>query len=112
MATLNVLLGAGFSANAGLLLVGRLYELLSTDYKNRIIRLSSSEWKWAEGKAEGELFSGRLSGEHCLQLHGEPVDSKLLILDWKCNDKRSANILDSMRFDCSFMTLNNLFSQG
>lgn len=64
MAALNVILGAGFSFNAGLPLVGRLSEMLRTDYRDRLIRWSSSEWKWAEGKKEDELFSGRQGGEH------------------------------------------------
>jgi hypothetical protein len=64
MATLNIILGAGFSVNAGLPLVGRLSEMIRVDYRNRIIRWSSSEWKWAEGKDENEVFSGRLGGDH------------------------------------------------
>src|SRR5687768_15131075 len=64
MKTLNIILGAGFSANAGLPLVGKLSSKIETDYKNKLIRWSSSEWKWAEGKEEGEIFSGRLGGEY------------------------------------------------
>jgi hypothetical protein len=64
MAVLNVLLGAGFSFNAGLPLVAKLSELISADYTDRIIRWSSGEWKWAAGKSDDVLQSGRLGGDH------------------------------------------------
>jgi hypothetical protein len=64
MSQLNLLLGCGFSYNAGLPLAKSLSEKLEINYINKIIRWSSSEWRWVDGKPKEEIHYRRLNLDH------------------------------------------------
>lgn len=54
--TLNVLLGAGFSFDAGLPLVKGIDEKFNRDLRNQLIRYSASEWGWLEQRSEAVRY--------------------------------------------------------
>lgn len=61
MKELTVLLGAGFSFNAGLPLGSTVSAAFNRDVREKLLHFTSSEWAWVDGKREVDLNNGRLS---------------------------------------------------
>lgn len=64
MKTLNVLLGAGFSVPAGLPSGKDLSTRFDDDFTGKLLKWSSSEWQWADGKTEEQVYAGSLYFDH------------------------------------------------
>lgn len=64
MATLDVILGAGFSFDAKLPLVKTLSTKFQQDYNGKLLKIGSSEWYWIDQKNEQQVFQGRLNSDH------------------------------------------------
>ncbi len=62
--TLNILVGAGFSFNAGLPLGNDVKAKFDRPLRDTIIKAGSSEWMWVEGQSEAMVHNGRLGGDH------------------------------------------------
>jgi hypothetical protein len=62
MKTLNVLLGAGFSFNAGLPMASDIAKRFNGNFTDQLIRLES-QWFWAEGKDEAFRHNGSLDSD-------------------------------------------------
>lgn len=62
MKTLNVLLGAGFSFNAGLPMAFNIAKRFNRDFTDQLIRLES-QWFWTEGKDEIFKYNGSLNSD-------------------------------------------------
>ncbi|ALM47829.1 hypothetical protein AMR72_02290 [Flavobacterium psychrophilum] len=58
---LTVLLGAGFSANAGMPVASTIASYFNRDLKEKLLCFSSSEWMWADNKDDASLNNGRLN---------------------------------------------------
>lgn len=61
---LTVLLGAGFSANAGMPTAWNIAEKFNRDLKDKLLSFSSGEWVWADDKPEADLWNGRLNFDY------------------------------------------------
>jgi hypothetical protein len=62
MKTLNILLGAGFSFNAGLPMASNIAKKFSQDFTDKLVRLES-QWFWADGKDEVFIHNGSLDSD-------------------------------------------------
>lgn len=62
MGKLNVLLGAGFSFNAGLPMAANIAKKFSRDFTDQLCRLES-QWFWTEGKEEVFVHNGSLDSD-------------------------------------------------
>jgi hypothetical protein len=60
--TLNVLLGAGFSFNAGLPMAAAIAKKFNRDYTDQLCRLES-QWFWTEGKDDVFKHNGSLDSD-------------------------------------------------
>lgn len=58
---LTVILGAGFSANAGMPTARSIAERFNQDLREKLISASSSEWFWIEGKDDTFIHNGKLN---------------------------------------------------
>jgi hypothetical protein len=61
MKQLTVILGAGFSYNAGLPLGKDIQERFDRDLRNKFLNFPSGEWMWTDNKSEAEINNGTLS---------------------------------------------------
>lgn len=61
---LTVLLGAGFSANAGMPTAKNIAERFDRDLKDKLISFFSGEWAWTDDKTEADLRNGRLNFDY------------------------------------------------
>lgn len=59
--SLNIIIGAGFSFPAGLPLGNDVKNKFDRSLKGKLMRMSSSEWFWTEGKEEAMVHNGRLN---------------------------------------------------
>jgi hypothetical protein len=59
MKTLNVILGAGFSYDAGLPLSAGIDRFFTRDNREKLLRFYSSEWFWVDGKSDGDIHNGK-----------------------------------------------------
>lgn len=59
MKTLNVLLGAGFSYDAGLPLGAGIDQFFMRDNREKLLRFYSSEWFWEDGKSDVDIHNGK-----------------------------------------------------
>ena len=60
MKTLNVLIGAGFSYDAGLPLGNGIAKLFTRDNRQKLMRRYSSEWAWVDNKTDSDIHNGRI----------------------------------------------------
>lgn len=58
---LTVILGAGFSAVAGMPIGNEITGYFNRDLKEKFLNFSSSEWAWTDNKSHSELNNGKLS---------------------------------------------------
>src|SRR5690606_39241022 len=61
---LTVLLGAGFSANAGMPTAGHISEKFNRDLREKLLAFSSGEWAWTDDKSGTALNNGRLNFDY------------------------------------------------
>ncbi len=61
---LTVILGAGFSANAGMPTASDIAKRFNRDLKEKLISASSSEWFWIDDKDETFIRNGKLNFEY------------------------------------------------
>ncbi len=61
---LNVLIGAGFSFKAGLPLGNDIRASFDRPLRNELLKMSSSEWLWAERQDHATQHNGRLNYDH------------------------------------------------
>ncbi|MFY7672231.1 SIR2 family protein [Tenacibaculum sp. MEBiC06402] len=61
---LTVILGAGFSANAGMPTASTIAERFNRDLKEKLLSASSSEWFWIDGKDKTFIHNGRLNYDY------------------------------------------------
>lgn len=61
---LTVILGAGFSANAGMPTANNIAEKFNRDLREKFILASSSEWFWIDDKDDAFIHNGRLNYDH------------------------------------------------
>lgn len=61
---LTVILGAGFSANAGMPTASTIAERFNRDLRGKLISVSSSEWFWIDDKDETFIHNGKLNYEY------------------------------------------------
>jgi hypothetical protein len=59
--TLNVLLGAGFSVDAGVPMVSEINTLFDRDLLGQLCSFSDSQWRWLEYQDEAGKHNGRLN---------------------------------------------------
>ncbi len=64
--SLTVIIGAGFSFNAGLPLGNDIKAKFDRSLRDKLLKASSSEWYWVEGQSEATVHNGRLNMD-CLQ---------------------------------------------
>ena len=61
--TLNIIIGAGFSYLAGLPLGNALRAKFDRDLREQLLRHSSSEWAWKEGKDSATINNGSIGAD-------------------------------------------------
>lgn len=61
---LTVILGAGFSANAGMPTASTIADKFNRDLRERFLSASSSEWFWVDGKDETFIHNGKLNYDY------------------------------------------------
>lgn len=61
---LTVILGAGFSANAGMPTASTIAERFNRDLKEKLLSASSSEWFWIDDKDKTFIHNGRLNYDY------------------------------------------------
>lgn len=61
MKELTVLLGAGFSFNAGLPLGSTVSAAFNRDIREKLLNFTSSEWLWIDGKSDAYIHNGHNS---------------------------------------------------
>ena len=61
---LTVILGAGFSANAGMPTANSIATRFNRDLRKKLISASSSEWFWIDDKSEVFIHNGRLNYDY------------------------------------------------
>ncbi|WP_299208401.1 SIR2 family protein [uncultured Dokdonia sp.] len=61
---LTVILGAGFSANAGMPTASTIAERFNRDLKEKFLSASSSEWFWIDDKDKTFIHNGRLNYDY------------------------------------------------
>jgi hypothetical protein len=61
--SLNIIVGAGFSYSAGLPLGNDVKNKFDMSFKDRLLKASSSEWFWTEGKDEAFISNGRAGSD-------------------------------------------------
>ncbi|MEH6762801.1 MAG: SIR2 family protein [Maribacter arcticus] len=61
---LTVILGAGFSANAGMPTASTIAEKFDRDLKEKLLSASSSEWFWIDDKDETFIHNGKLNYDY------------------------------------------------
>ncbi|OCK52244.1 hypothetical protein BA768_12895 [Chryseobacterium sp. CBo1] len=61
---LTVILGAGFSANAGMPTASEIAKRFNRDLKEKILSASSSEWFWIDDKDENFIHNGKLNFDY------------------------------------------------
>lgn len=61
---LTVILGAGFSANAGMPTASTIAERFNRDLREKFLSASSSEWFWIDNKDETFIHNGRLNYDY------------------------------------------------
>jgi hypothetical protein len=62
MKTLDILLGAGFSFNAGLPMASQIAKKFNRDFTDKLVRLES-QWFWTDGKDEIFIHNGSLDSD-------------------------------------------------
>lgn len=60
MSKLSILLGAGFSVNAGFPLAQAVNDRFNRDQKGKLLKMSSSEWFWEDGKSDTVIHNGKM----------------------------------------------------
>ncbi|MFA9187823.1 SIR2 family protein [Flavobacterium sp. FBOR7N2.3] len=63
MAKLTIILGAGFSANAGFPLAQAVNERFNRNQTQKLLRMSSSEWLWKDDKDETTIHNGTIQAD-------------------------------------------------
>lgn len=58
---LTVLLGAGFSANAGMPMGKEIAKMFNRDLREKLLLFSSSEWAWEDNKSDAARRNGKLN---------------------------------------------------
>lgn len=58
---LNIILGSGFSYEAGFPLAVNINELFNRDLREKLLRMSSDEWMWIDRATEADINNGRLN---------------------------------------------------
>lgn len=61
---LTVILGAGFSANAGMPTASDIATRFNRDLKEKLLLASSSEWYWTDNKDETFIHNGKLNYDY------------------------------------------------
>jgi len=61
---LTVILGAGFSANAGMPTASTIDDRFNRDLREKLLSASSSEWFWIDGKDETFIHNGKLNYDY------------------------------------------------
>ncbi len=61
---LTVVLGAGFSANAGMPTASTIADKFNRDLREKLLSASSSEWFWIDGKDETYIHNGKLNYDY------------------------------------------------
>jgi hypothetical protein len=61
---LTVILGAGFSANAGMPTASTIAERFNRDLREKFLSASSSEWYWIDDKDETFIHNGKLNYDY------------------------------------------------
>lgn len=61
---LTIILGAGFSANAGMPTANDIAEKFNRDLKEKLLSASSSEWFWIDNKDETFIHNGKLNYDY------------------------------------------------
>lgn len=61
---LTVVLGAGFSANAGMPTASSIAERFNRDLREKLLSASSSEWMWTDNKSDAEKNNGVLNFDY------------------------------------------------
>jgi uncharacterized protein (UPF0297 family) len=61
---LTVILGAGFSANAGMSTASVIADKFNRDLREKFLSASSSEWFWIDGKDETFINNGKLNYDY------------------------------------------------
>jgi hypothetical protein len=64
MSKLTVLLGAGFSFQAGLPLGKDIQEKFDRDLRYKLLNFTSGEWMWVDEKSEADINNGTMSHKH------------------------------------------------
>lgn len=63
-ASLNIIVGAGFSFEAGLPLGNDVKAKFDDSFRDKLLKASSSEWFWVEGQSDAMINNGRLNSDH------------------------------------------------
>lgn len=61
---ITIILGAGFSANAGMPTANDIAIRFNRDLKEKLLVVSSSEWFWVDDKSENFIHNGRLNYDY------------------------------------------------
>lgn len=61
---LTVLLGAGFSANAGMPTASTIADRFNRDLRGKLLSVSSSEWFWIDDKDDASIHNGKLNFDY------------------------------------------------
>ena len=61
---LTIILGAGFSANAGMPTANDIAKMFNRDLKEKLLSASSSEWFWIDNKNETFIHNGKLNYDY------------------------------------------------
>lgn len=61
MKRLTVILGAGFSANAGMPLASTIATRFNRDQREKLLKASSGEWLWIDDKSETDIHNASLN---------------------------------------------------
>ena len=61
---LTVILGAGFSANAGMPTASSIADRFNRDLREKLLSASSSEWFWIDDKDKTFINNGRLNYDY------------------------------------------------
>ncbi|CAD0009718.1 SIR2 family protein [Flavobacterium salmonis] len=78
---LTVILGAGFSANAGMPTANDIAIKFNRDLREKLLSASSSEWFWIDDKTENFIHNGRLNYDYLAYSYVFDELVKIYVLD-------------------------------
>lgn len=106
---LCVILGAGFSANAGIPLASEVNGYFNRDNTENLLNFLSGEWKWVDFASEVDLYNGRIGYEY--RVYGYRLNE--LVSDYIKNNRGFSSYEDFYQYVVElFKTPDNIQHLG